>query len=352
MGFLNNWVGRNILNPTYAAGNRVVGAVTPPGKTRDQLFTRAKNTTNPDVNWVGATNPKGWVAPKSSSQPPSGLADQWAAEVAAATARSGGGGGFAGGGFAGGGGGGAVDPDTDVARVGSERAKIMNMMQLFDQAFNEALARVDALANDKRTQLTDNQKTQQGSLDKNYETTSRGIDDQFSARNAYRSSYREGAQQQAQEAYDTATTGLQSATDKDLANVGQFAESQKAQFNTGRPSFDVNAYDKVSDLLSIGQDVDQAIKQLKATSAGLGTTGEYMGKLNAIAPAKETGSDVLKTQLDKLAGTSANADTKRRIALTTIKNAGQDPSAWQDYFEKQLSVQGSQVPNNQALVVV
>lgn len=323
------------------AGARGAGAVTPRvgplGHARDALFNTAQNINNPNVNVFGAQNPQraiGGAVARPAAQPIAQNYDFY------------GDGGVYG---PGGGGGGRAapapppyDPNTDPVRIAQKRQEVRNLMGAFEQAFNEVLGKVDQLAAEKRGEFEKNYADQQMGLDKNFGTTSTGIDDQYSARNAYHSSYRENAQQQAKDAYETATGSLGQAKNKDLATVGQFAETQKAELGGSRPTFNVDDYGEVDDLLTIGQDVQAAVNKIKTTGAGIGTNSQYLSKLNSIAPVQETGSAQLKTMLDKLAMTGeSNPDAKRAIAQSTIAKIGGDQSAWMDYFEKQLKQTGS-----------
>lgn len=233
------------------------------------------------------------------------------------------------------------DPNLDPVRINQKRDEIRGLMQAFEGAFNDVLGRVDQLAAEKRGEFEKNYTDQQVGLDKNYGSTATGIDDQYGARNAFHSSYREGAQQQARDAYDTATGQLTQAKGRDLASVGQFAEQQKAELSAGRPNFNVDDYNQVDDLLSIAQDVQAAIGKLNTTGAGLRTNSAYKANLDKIAPTQEQGSAQLKGMLDKLSNTGGNPDAKRAIAMSTIAKVGGDQSAWMDYFEKQMQQTGS-----------
>lgn len=233
------------------------------------------------------------------------------------------------------------DPSLNPATIAMQKDKVRSLLQTFQAAFDDVFSKVDTLASQKRGEFEQNYAGQQEGLDKNYGTTSTGIDDQYSARNAYHSSYRDNAQAQAKDAYDTATMGLGQARDKDLASVGQFAEQQKAELNGSRPTFNVDDYTDANDLISIGQDVQAALARIQQTGAGLGTDSQYLSKLNSIAPTQEAGSAALKAQLDKLVNVGTNPDAKRAIAMTTIANSGGDQSAWMDYFEKQMNQTGS-----------
>jgi hypothetical protein len=214
-------------------------------------------------------------------------------------------------------------------------------MGAFQDAFEDVLRRVDAMAQEKRGAFEANYAQQQQGLDKNFGATTTGIDDQYSARNAYHSSYRENAQQQAKDAYDSATTQLGTAKGNDLASIGKFVDEQRASLNGSRPNYNLDEYGEVDDLMEVQQNVDQALNKIRETGAGLGSNSEYMTRLNSIAPTQETGSAALKAQLDKLVNVGTNPDAKRAIAMTTIANAGGDQTAWIDYFEKQLQQTGS-----------
>lgn len=238
---------------------------------------------DPNKGYAGTLNPLKAV---SSINAPGTAFNFTSAARAAAPGGGGGGGGNNGQvpgaetGAYGNGPGGSYDPDTYPTKVANQRNNIRNLLSIFASAYEDVVSKVDALAADKRASLTKNYDDQQAGLDKNYGTTTQGIDDQFSARNAYHSSYRENAQQQAKDAYDTATTQLGQSEANDLAGVGQFADQQKAELSASRPTFNPDDYGSVSDLLSIGQDVQAAINKLGTTGAGLGTTSQYMAILS------------------------------------------------------------------------
>lgn len=321
---------------------------------RDKANNIAGAIDDPNRHYTGSYNPLDWqnggvasfanVAPQAKTPNAPQVQDQTFDPTAID--------GLYGGVYAGGGGAAAYDPDTDPAKVAEKRNMVRSLMSQFEAAYNEVLGKVDQLASQKRMDFEKNYGDQQAGLDKTFGTTTTGIDDQYSARNAYHSSYRENAQQQAKDAYDSATGQLGQAKTKDLASVGQFAEQQKAEFGASRPQYNVDDYGDVTDLLDIGQNVQQAIGKIQSTGAGLGTDSQYLQKLNGIAPTQETGSAALKAQLDKLAQTGSNPDAKRAIAAVTIQNAGGDQSAWMDYFEKQQQQTGSNAVTDPTMVAL
>ncbi len=357
------WIKGAVTAGARAAAN--VGSITGGNKkTVDSLRTFADNIDDPNKGYTGTLNPYTLVVnatPKGgsgaytfSSPPPQVKSASTSTPVVDPT---GDGaydayGNYASGAYLGGGGGGGgfsspppqvkIDPNTDPSKIAAQRKAVLALMDVFNSAYNEVSGQVDAIAAEKRKMLEDNYAGQQEALDANFTTTSSGIDDQYSARNAFRSSYRENAQQQARDAYEKATKGLGTAKETDIADIGRFASEQRASMNSSRPSFDVNNYGEVDDLLSIGQDVQAAINRLRETGAGLGTNSQYKQRLDSIAPKQEGGSTALKAQLDKLAQVNASPETKRQIAATTIQNSGGDQSVWQDYFEKQMQLTGSE----------
>lgn len=254
--------------------------------------------------------------------------------------------------YGGGGAAEAYDPNKDPANIARVRGEVQGLMGAFEAAFNDAMAKVDALAQQKKGEFAEKYKQAKDSLTQTYGDTSEQIDDQMSARGAFNSSYRAGEQGTAKNAFDKAYGDLGRSEEQDNASVGQFATEQKAQLAGARPNFNLGDYNDVGDLLSVKQSVDQAVKQLQTTGAGLMTSSAYRDNLNNIAPeTADAGNQVLKDQLNRLAGTNANPEAKRFIAQQTISDAGQDPAAWMDYFEQQLGATGSQPTPEQALVV-
>ena len=264
-------------------------------------------------------------------------------------------GGLYSGGGRGGGGGAAVeeyDPNTDLALVNSAKGEVSGLMKLFEEAFTMAMGKVDTLAGSKRGEVSEKYTGEKDSLSRNFGDTSNTIDNQFSGRNAFNSSYRANEQGVAKDAFDDAFSGLGRAEETDLSSIGQFADTQKAELNASRPTYDLNDYNEVDDVLNIKQNVDQAVKNLGVTNAGLGTNSQFRQSLDRIAPkTAHKGNATLKAQLDRLAQTNANPQAKRFIAEQTISDAGQDPAAWIDYFEEQQLLTGSQAQNNSPLVV-
>lgn len=250
------------------------------------------------------------------------------------------------------GGAGAYDPNKDAARVNQVKNEVRGLMQLFQQAFDSAMSRVDALAGEKRGQLKEKYTGEKDKLSRNYGDTSTAIDDQMAARGAFNSSYRAREQGTAKDAFETAFSGLNRAESEDEAEIGRFADQQKAELRASTPNYNVDDYGEVDDLQSIKQNVDQAVKALGVTNAGLGTSSQYKANLDRIAPeTADKGNASLKSQLDRLAGTNANPEAKRFIAAQTIADAGEDPATWMDYFEQQNRLTGSMAQPGQALTV-
>jgi hypothetical protein len=341
MGF-GNWVkqrvdqaariGAKVPGARTAASSalRVQGALTPswgPGQDlRDLAFTAAKNITNPAVNYRGVPNP----VPSAPVQPiPQGGNVLGEFDAAANTGLYGGGGG-------------GYDEDTDPNKVAGVRSEVQGLMDIFERGYAAAMASIDPLAAEKANAVRGNYGKQREGLQGNFATTSQGIDDSFSARNSYDSSYRENEQNVAKSAFEEAMAGLDSSEQGDLARVGEFANTQRAELNAGRPNFNLGDYSSVSELLDVKAQVDEAVKNIQRTQAGLGTDSAYAANLETIAPVQEQGSTALKAQLDRLANVGAPSDTKKAIAMQAIKDSGEDPAAWLDYFERLTQGQGSQ----------
>ena len=327
-------------------GSQLAGTLTSaggllPNRTASGLTSIGHSITNPNIIYRGPTNPiKIWnqgpsgganwttVTPPTSSGetgvaqsdttavPDSGLYD----------------------------GSGSYDPNTDPTAINNLRNSITGLMSLFNQAFQDVVGRVDTMAAQKKQDIIKNYGEQQGNLQTNFGNTARTINDIMFGQGAGNSSYTAVQQGAAKDAFDTAVGQLGEAQTGDLADVGQYATTTKAQLAAGKPNYDVNNYNTVSDLQTISDAVNQALGNLRIANAGLGTKGEYVANLNAITPKQEQGSAALKAQLIKLSGVNAPPDAKRAIAETIINNnstdAGND-QAWIDYFDQLLAQTGS-----------
>lgn len=239
----------------------------------------------------------------------------------------------------GGGGGGGVAAGPAMIR-GSLQDKIDALNNLYNIITND----VNTLTTDRRNQLETGYGEQNANLTKQYEKSSGVLPNAFSARGIRDSSYYEGAAQDAADTYTNSQKQLQTDKESKLADLGRTAAGQLAGIQAGRGAlggYNPSFYGTEADFNAAKGNFDSQIGQLTQQHAGLGTDAGYRGQLNSIAPIKSTGAADLQAQLQKITQSSIPGFAKETIAKGLIKQSGQDPAYWQDYYEKQAGGQAT-----------
>jgi len=239
--------------------------------------------------------------------------------------------------YSGGGGGGAAGP---AMIRGSLQDKIDALNNLYNIITND----VNALTTDRRNQLETGYGEQNANLTKQYEKSAGVLPNAFSARGIRDSSYYEGAAQDAADTYTNSQKQLQTDKETKLADLGRTAAGQLAGIQAGRGAlggYNPSFYGTEADFNAARGNFDNQIGQLTQQHAGLGTDAGYRGQLNSIAPIKSTGAADLQAQLQKITQSSIPGFAKETIAKGLIKQSGQDPAYWTDYYEKQAGGQAT-----------
>jgi len=235
-----------------------------------------------------------------------------------------------------GGGGGASAPTI--------RASLQDKIDALNNLYNIITNDVNTLTQDRRSQLETGYGEQNADLTKQYEKSSGVLPNAFSARGIRDSSYYEGAATDAADTYTKSQKQLQSDKETKLADLGRSYAGQIAGINAGRGAiagYNPNFVGTEADLNAARGSFDNQIGQLTQQHAGLGTDAGYRGQLNSIAPVKSTGAADLQAQLQKITQSSIPGFAKETIAKGLIKQSGQDPAYWEDYYAKQAGGQAT-----------
>lgn len=239
--------------------------------------------------------------------------------------------------YSGGGGGGASGP----AMI---RASLQDKIDALNNLYNILTNDISTLTQERRSQLESNYGEQNTDLTKQYEKASGVLPNAFSARGIRDSSYYENAATDAADTYTKSQKQLQSDKEQKLADLGRTYAGQMAGIQAGRGSiagYNPSFYGTEADLAGARNNFDTQIGQLTQQHAGLGTDQGYRGQLNAIAPIKSTGAADLQAQLQKITQSSIPGFAKETIAKGLIKQSGQDPAYWEDYYAKQAGGQAT-----------
>lgn len=239
--------------------------------------------------------------------------------------------------YSGGGGGGYSGP----AMV---RASLQDKIDALNNLYNIITNDINSLTQDRRSQLENSYGEQNTELTKQYEKSAGVLPNAFSARGIRDSSYYENAATDAADTYTKSQKQLQTDKEQKLADLGRTYASQLAGIQAGRGALggvNPNFYGTEADLASARQNFDNQIGSLTQQHASLGTDTGYRGQLNSIAPVKSTGVSDLQAQLQKITQSSIPGFAKETIAKGLIKQSGQDPAYWEDYYAKQAGGQST-----------
>lgn len=224
------------------------------------------------------------------------------------------------------------------------RGSLQDKIDALNNLYNIITNDVNALTTDRRNQLETGYGEQNTELTKQYEKSAGVLPNAFSARGIRDSSYYENAATDAADTYTKSQKQLQSDKEQKLADLGRTAAGQLAGIQAGRgaiAAYNPSFYGTEADLNAARSSFDSQIGSLTQQHAGLGTDAGYRGQLNSIAPVKSTGAADLQAQLQKITQSSIPGFAKETIAKGLIKQSGQDPAYWEDYYAKQAGGQAT-----------
>lgn len=211
--------------------------------------------------------------------------------------------------------------------------KINALNQLYDLLSND----VGSLAKSKRSDLENQYGKQTADLTKQYETNQAVMPNAFAANGIANSSYLAREAGNAADQYNQGLTSIEDNKQQGLAQIGQQYQSALSGYQSAKANLagaDRNFYGTAGDYKAAQQSYDQQANSLAAQRGGLMTNSQYAQTLNGIAPVQNTSTSALQEQLSKITQSSIPGYAKDTIAKGLIKQSGQDPNFYTDYYEK------------------
>ncbi len=243
-----------------------------------------------------------------------------------------------GGGRSGGGGGGGA-PRGPAFNPGFAPGDIQNKINSINGVYNSIFGNLDRVASDKTNSTIKNYGDQSSQLGNDFAQNALQTANVYGGRGIADSSYYTNAKNTAKDIYDTNVSKLKTGQENDLAAIGQNLTQAKAGYNSTKSQ--IESYVPklgsmtAADLVSLGQNLDQIYRQATTDSSGIGTTQDFLGKLSAITPYQQTGSNQLKANLDKIVKSNTTQSAKDSIAAGLINSTpGADNNTWMDYYKK------------------
>lgn len=231
----------------------------------------------------------------------------------------------------------------DPTAINNLRGQISGRQQQANDLYGQLFGSIDALANDRRNSVQSQYGTAFQNNDQAYNQAVNSTDNIYGARGAYNSSYRENAQGDNKNAYNTSNQQLTDAENQNLGQIGQFVDQNKQAINASKPQYDLSQYTDVNQLQSLYDQLGQHIQGLQGQQAGLKTNSQYMQDLNSVTPQASNLSSQLSSQLAKLAQSSAPNDAKLAMVDAYITRNGQQGQKdyWQNYYMNLLNPQNT-----------
>lgn len=230
----------------------------------------------------------------------------------------------------GGGGGGAAAAPTVTADLSGKLAAIN---QLYDLIYGDLATQTQS----RKAEMGQQYDKQRGDLQTQYEKNQAVLPNAFAAQGTRYSSYYENAAKDAADTYSKNQDAIAQDQAAKEAQLGQSYQTALAGYQSARSglsSFNPKFTGTQSDLMSVQSQLDQRANELAAARAGLQTDQGYRATLNSIAPTQNMGTSALQEQLAKITNASIPGYAKDTIAQGLIKQSGQDPKYYQDYYEK------------------
>jgi hypothetical protein len=226
--------------------------------------------------------------------------------------------------------GGSTGPAMVRANLGD---KIGALNQLYDLIYGD----LNNLTQTRKSDLEKQYGEQRTGLQSQYEKNQAVMPNAFAAKGIRDSSYYERAATDAADTYNSNLNSIQQDQDAKTAQIGQQYQTalsgyQSARANLGgiNPDF----YGTQGDLDAVRGQLDQQANNLSAERSKLMTDSQYRSSLNSIAPTQNMGSSALQEQLAKITNSSIPGYAKDTIAKGLIKQSGEDPNFYTDYYEK------------------
>jgi len=226
--------------------------------------------------------------------------------------------------------GGSSGPSYVRANLGD---KIAALNQLYDLIYGD----LNNLTQTRKSDLEKQYGEQRGNLQTQYEKNQAILPNAFVARGTRYSSDYENAARDAADTYNQNLNSIQQDQDAKFAQIGQQYQSALSGYQAARANLggiNPNFYGTQGDLDAVRGQLDQQANNLSAERSKLMTDSQYRNTLNSIAPTQNMGASALQEQLAKITNSSIPGYAKDTIAKGLIKQSGEDPNYYTDYYEK------------------
>jgi hypothetical protein len=216
-----------------------------------------------------------------------------------------------------------------LAKANAMKSGLTNIVKSITGVYDALYGDIGVAAADKNKQVLGVYNQDVGALTDQFAGEFPAIGNAYSARNVYDSSYRIDKENLAKTGFQNTLNTRGQARDQDLAQVGQFVATQRADINAQKGLQNtllkqISESDNPDELTQIQNQLTAKLAELRASRSGLKSQASYLDTLNKTVPA---GSRLagLRTSLTNVVKSQVPTALKRSIAENLINNAGLSP---------------------------
>jgi hypothetical protein len=213
-----------------------------------------------------------------------------------------------------------------AAQANAVKSGITGLVNNIKGVYDALYGDVGSAAAEKSNLVDQKYQQEQKSLTDQFNSSFPAIGNAYGARGTYDSSYRINAEKTAQDQFDNSVGQLGTGRNQDLAGVGQWVAQQQADFNAQKGGLDailgqIGGSDNVDELTSLRNTLDERLRTLSASRAGLQSQGSYLNTLNSVVPQSNRLSG-LQSNLGNVIQSQVPTAVKRAIGQQLINNSG------------------------------
>lgn len=225
-------------------------------------------------------------------------------------------------------GGGTTTP-TAPSPTDNLRSNIQTLISQAGDIYKQLYGSLEAGGASQRQQLESAYAKNLGTLGEQFTQELPKIGHAFAARGAYDSTWRTGAEENAQKAYGTQIGQVAQEQQAAIGKVGSAVATQKAQFGAGESALGNIAarlpqVTDINELTSLRNDIETKINELKVSQAGMGTQEQNAAQYASLAPASDKAAQIAQTIQTIIQG-QAPTQLKKAIATQIVGSAGLQP---------------------------
>lgn len=231
-----------------------------------------------------------------------------------------------------------------TAQANAIKSTISGIVNSVKGAYDAIYGDLNTVGADKTRSVNQKYNNENTALVDQYNTDFPQIGNAYASRGVYDSSYRQDSEAGANKQYNNMLDQLQTGRTEDLAKVGQWVDTQRAQ--VGADGATLNSLEALiaqstdpDQLASYQQQISQKLADITASRAGLRSQAAYKQTADSLVDSTDQSAG-LRGTLSAIVAGAAPAPLKRSTAMKLVQSSGLPPEVQNQLisdFDKQLS---------------